>query len=167
MTISHNDIPPDKIARIVARWREGWSIARIASTVKRIPCDVIRAICAETGYRTEDLVLKPRGPSRKWTRQELAALRQMLADGVTYAKIAQHLRRSPDAVREKAEDMHAHEQCARQTTTHGPPRARPRKCLKCQQMFDSDGPHNRICDACKTHEAYRGFAIYAAGVGRR
>jgi len=167
MTISHNDIPPDKIARIVARWRAGWSVARIASTVRHIPYAVIRAICAETGYRTEDLVLKPRGPSRKWTRQELATLRQMLADGMTYAKIAQHLRRSIESVREKAEDLRAHKQCARKTTTHGLPRARPRKCLKCQQIFDSDGPHNRICDDCKRTEAYGGFAIYATGVGGR
>ena len=167
MTTSPHNVPPDKVARIVARWREGWSIARIASTVKRIPCDVIRAICAETGYRTEDLTLKPRGPSRKWTRQEIATLRQMLADGRAYADIAQHLRRSADAVREKAEALRAHEQCAGQTKTQDPPRARPRKCLKCQKMFDSEGPHNRICDECKTHEAYRGFAIYAAGVGRR
>ena len=167
MTAEHHNVAPEKVARIVARWHDGWSIARIASTVRHIPYAVIRAICAETGYRTEDLVLKPRGPSRKWTRQEIATLRQMLADGRAYADIAQHLRRSADAVREKAEDLRAHEQCARQTTTHGLCRARPRKCLKCQKMFDSDGPHNRICDECKTHEAFRGFAIYAAGVGRR
>jgi len=26
----------------------------------------------------------------------------------------------------------------------------PRKCLRCQIMFDSEGPHNRMCSRCRT-----------------
>ena len=167
MTLSHDNVPPDKVARIVARWHAGWSIARIASSFKGIPCAVVRAICAETGYRADDIAPKPRGPQRKWTRQEIATLRKMLADGATYAEIAQHLRRSADAVRQKTDDLRAHEERAKQATAQSLPRARPRRCLKCQQIFDSEGPHNRICDDCKRHDVYSGFAIYATGVGRR
>ena len=29
-------------------------------------------------------------------------------------------------------------------------RAGARKCLRCQIMFDSEGPHNRMCNACRT-----------------
>lgn len=28
-------------------------------------------------------------------------------------------------------------------------RAGVRKCLRCQIMFDSEGPHNRMCNACR------------------
>lgn len=29
-------------------------------------------------------------------------------------------------------------------------RAGPRKCLSCQITFDSEGPHNRMCNACRS-----------------
>ena len=29
-------------------------------------------------------------------------------------------------------------------------RAGVKKCLRCQIMFDSEGPHNRMCSACRT-----------------
>jgi hypothetical protein len=29
-------------------------------------------------------------------------------------------------------------------------RAGPRKCLSCQITFDSEGPHNRLCNTCRT-----------------
>jgi hypothetical protein len=167
MTVSLHNVTPEKVERIIARWRMGWSVARIASSFKGIPCAVVRAICAETGYRTDDLSHKPRGPSRKWTRQEIATLRQMLADGLKYAEIAQHLRRSADGVRQKADDLRAHEERAKQTTAQSLRRARPRKCLKCEQLFDSEGPHNRICEDCKRQDVYSGFAIYSTGFGRR
>jgi hypothetical protein len=28
-------------------------------------------------------------------------------------------------------------------------RARPRSCLRCKIMFDSEGPHNRMCNRCR------------------
>lgn len=30
-----------------------------------------------------------------------------------------------------------------------PPPKKPRRCLKCDQVFASSGPDNRICPACK------------------
>lgn len=38
---------------------------------------------------------------------------------------------------------------------HRRPRAdtshlRPRSCLRCQIMFDSEGPHNRLCSRCRS-----------------
>ena len=26
----------------------------------------------------------------------------------------------------------------------------PKECLRCGAVFDSEGPHNRICGACRT-----------------
>jgi hypothetical protein len=31
-------------------------------------------------------------------------------------------------------------------------RARPRTCLRCQIIFDSEGPHNRMCNRCRTSD---------------
>jgi hypothetical protein len=29
------------------------------------------------------------------------------------------------------------------------PATTPRKCLRCQKQFDSEGPHNRMCGPCR------------------
>lgn len=29
-------------------------------------------------------------------------------------------------------------------------RLKPRACLRCKIMFDSEGPHNRMCSRCRT-----------------
>jgi hypothetical protein len=29
------------------------------------------------------------------------------------------------------------------------PNTTPRKCLRCQKTFDSEGPHNRMCGSCR------------------
>lgn len=30
-----------------------------------------------------------------------------------------------------------------------------RRCLSCNQDFMSEGPHNRVCQPCKSHEAWQ------------
>jgi hypothetical protein len=30
------------------------------------------------------------------------------------------------------------------------PDTTPRNCLRCQKTFDSEGPHNRLCNSCRT-----------------
>lgn len=37
-----------------------------------------------------------------------------------------------------------------------PPARKRRKCLMCNQPFDSEGAHNRICRRCKSSQAWRG-----------
>lgn len=34
---------------------------------------------------------------------------------------------------------------------HTPPMAKQRKCLRCDQLFNSTGPHHRFCVKCKAH----------------
>ena len=41
--------------------------------------------------------------------------------------------------------------------------ARRRSCLACCESFDSDGPHERICAACKDTEEWRDLAAAAKG----
>jgi hypothetical protein len=31
-----------------------------------------------------------------------------------------------------------------------PPDTTPRNCLRCTKTFDSEGPHNRLCNSCRT-----------------
>jgi hypothetical protein len=38
-----------------------------------------------------------------------------------------------------------------------------RSCLACGQGFDSDGPHERVCPACKDTEEWRDLAAAAKG----
>lgn len=33
-----------------------------------------------------------------------------------------------------------------------------RECLKCEEEFQSEGIHNRICHECKRDEAFKGMA---------
>ena len=35
------------------------------------------------------------------------------------------------------------------------PCARHRRCLMCNEIFRSDGPHNRICPKCKLSRRWR------------
>ncbi len=37
-------------------------------------------------------------------------------------------------------------------------RIRRRPCLTCGSQFDSDGPHNRMCPACRQQSLYDGAA---------
>lgn len=37
-------------------------------------------------------------------------------------------------------------------------RQRPRRCLTCGQPFISEGPHNRMCAACRQQSLYDGTA---------
>lgn len=38
------------------------------------------------------------------------------------------------------------------------PKSKPRKCLRCDETFDSEGPHHRICDRCKTANSKLGLS---------
>lgn len=29
---------------------------------------------------------------------------------------------------------------------------RDRKCLRCGKIFETEGPHNRMCHPCRTHD---------------
>ena len=35
--------------------------------------------------------------------------------------------------------------------------AKTRECLKCDKSFNSKGPENRICDACKANDVFSGM----------
>ena len=41
--------------------------------------------------------------------------------------------------------------------------AKRRSCLACGQVFDSGGPHERICAACKDTEEWRDLAAAVQG----
>ena len=134
---------------------------------KDLPRDILRAICAKTGHRTDELAPAPKSQSRKWTPHEIATLRQMLASGVSLSEIAKRIKRTANAVRAKAEDLRAEAEYAERATTQANSNARPRKCLRCERIFESEGPHNRLCDECRNHGVYSGIASLTTGVGRR
>jgi len=164
---SHPRLTPNRIARITMRWRQGWPLDRMLRAHKDLPRDILRAICAETRHRTDELAPPPKNLTRKWKPEEIATLRQMLADGVAHAEIAERLKRTIPAVKAKADELRTEADYAKQATTQAHTTARPRKCLRCERIFPSEGPHNRLCGECRHHEVYRGMASCITGVGRR
>lgn len=64
-----------------------------------------------------------------WTEGELDTLSAMRRRGATFDK-----RKHEDYTAPRAEAKS---------------RARPRPCLNCRRMFQSEGPHHRLCAICR------------------
>lgn len=82
-----------------------------------------------------------REPRRNWSPEEDAILAQMLARRAPVSEIARALARSVEAVTAR-----------RHYRNIWPSRARrgiERPCLCCKTKFVSQGPHNRLCGACR------------------
>lgn len=75
----------------------------------------------------------------RWSSTEDAAIRQGLAAGLTSWAIAKALDRAQTSVARRIESL------TRKCTTE-------RACMCCQAKFMSDGPHNRLCNRCRTKE---------------
>jgi predicted Zn-ribbon and HTH transcriptional regulator len=73
----------------------------------------------------------------------LAALRK---DGNTWAEIAVIVKKDPHSI----EQWYARQKARRPMREEHKSEQKPRKCLKCGEMFDSSGIHNRMCPPCKT-----------------
>lgn len=79
-----------------------------------------------------------------WTERDLRQARDWKAAGFSLTDIAKALNRDADHVRIKWElDAFSLEIKPKITKT----------CLSCSRLFDSVGPHNRICDPCKVKRA--------------
>lgn len=84
-----------------------------------------------------------------WTAARVAALVDGYAAGLTPAKLAREVRVPESAVRDKLKRLGLRLRS----------RARRRlPCLTCGSPFPSAGPGNRVCEACKTSDLFRGLA---------
>ena len=88
-----------------------------------------------------------RGRFPGWSAPDLALLRELWAAGVALADIAGRLGRSREAVRSRARRMRLAPRRARRGIPM--PAAAERACLNCHAPFASQGPHHRLCDACR------------------
>lgn len=80
-----------------------------------------------------------------WSQSEDAKLRELLAAGTKPCAIAKALGRNESSVYRRIETLNN-----RAKTTMRP-------CMCCGKTFTSDGPHNRLCGACRTRQ----FSPYA------
>lgn len=79
------------------------------------------------------------GTPTRWSAKDDAAIREGLAAGKTTWAIAKALGRAESSVSRRVETL---------------TRVRPatRACMCCRNPFQSDGPHNRLCNRCRTKE---------------
>lgn len=80
-----------------------------------------------------------------WTQSEDTTVRELLAAGNPPCAIAKALGRSESSVYRRIETIQKRAKSAK------------RPCMCCGKTFTSDGPHNRLCGACRTRQ----FSPYA------
>lgn len=108
--------------------------------------------------------------SGTWTRSEITTLIEMWPDHGN-DEIARHLNRAPNAVAIKASRLglppRVQVRAAFANNARGAQRAgaKVRPCLRCKTSFFSDGAHHRICDKCKSGDAWAsGSGSYISGL---
>jgi DNA-binding transcriptional MerR regulator len=87
---------------------------------------------------------KPKPDVGLWDERALRQARDWKAAGFSISDIAQALDKNPIHVQMKW-DMDGF-------SLEIKPKDK-RKCLSCSSVFDSEGPHNRICDGCRARIA--------------
>ena len=126
-----------EIERLRAMSASRYTIRRMAIVLNRTP-DTIRAALKAEGLS---------GPRRAaWSNADLAQLARAREAGTPVAQIARELGRTEPAVMCQLERIR-HPSTSpraqrRQHTTRRP-------CLACRRLFNSEGPHHRLCDACR------------------
>lgn len=95
-----------------------------------------------------------RGP-RPWATGEDGILVEMRKTGRSYAEIAETLARTRAACQQRAVIIGATRSLPRGIADDEDPRwnrtQRRRACLRCAEVFMSDGAHNRLCDDCREY----------------
>jgi hypothetical protein len=80
--------------------------------------------------------MKPNQAGR-WTEPEDTELKSLLASGLARSVIAQRLGRPESSIHTRV----AHFALK--------PATKRRQCMCCGNQFSSEGPHNRLCAACR------------------
>jgi hypothetical protein len=95
---------------------------------------------AKSGWRGEG--------SAPWSAADDALLTDALALGFTAPDIAVLMGRSAGAVRLRRDKLARLAQDAAEESRRAA-RVKLRNCLRCCDPFESEGPHNRLCDLCR------------------
>lgn len=85
-----------------------------------------------------------------WRPDELTLLRQLWTAGTALAEIAGRLGRSTEAVRSRARRLRLTPRRNRRGSVGVAAVGVERSCLTCTAEFVSEGPHNRLCDTCRS-----------------
>lgn len=95
----------------------------------------------------------PDGTMRRksWTEHEVDTLIKLWIKGQSVDDISVRLQRTSMSVQVKASRLNL----PPRDGPRGRLKARVRPCLVCGTQFFSDGPHHRICDACKKCEDWQ------------
>ncbi|MXX88296.1 MAG: hypothetical protein F4213_08525 [Boseongicola sp. SB0677_bin_26] len=91
---------------------------------------------------------------KSWTEDEVGTLIELWIEGQSVDDISCRLQRTSMSVQVKASRLNLPPRDA----TRGRLKARVRPCLVCSTLFFSEGPHHRVCDACKKCEDWQGGA---------
>jgi hypothetical protein len=92
---------------------------------------------------------------RNWTTDEDAALQALLAKGKTAAVIAREMSRPESSVYSRTQVLALKAMPSPAKPGKAPPPkpfGRLRPCMCCKTIFNSAGPHNRLCSTCRRLE---------------
>ena len=100
---------------------------------------------------------------RAWTPEQDSLLNKLIQEGLSYAKIGNILDRPASSIVSRIETLASHAAGVKRAVlfTETPKScSRTRPCLCCGKSFTSDGPHNRLCNTCRT-KSVSPYALYA------
>lgn len=80
---------------------------------------------------------------RNWKEHDDARLMRMIGAGIPVSTIAERMGRTELAVIARRHTIELSQ------SSNPAPADRRRKCMNCGHQFRSDGPHNRLCTACR------------------
>jgi len=108
------------------------------------------ALVKPTAARIPEAPVVPRQPpGTPWTAVEDAYLLGMEDAGAAWGAMGRHLGRDRRACAARWETLQE----------PAPKPTKPRRCLKCSAVFDSEGPGNRMCPTCAEANAEIGCSI--------
>lgn len=88
--------------------------------------------------------------SRPWSASDDGLLMEGQALSFTPVELAVLLGRTPGAVRMRIATLQRRAQTAAEESRMAA-RGRTRPCMRCAVPFASEGPHNRMCDPCRSY----------------
>lgn len=129
----------DQHVEFARLWHEGLPAAALAERFG-VSHQTIRNWRAALGLPQRRSNVKRPSAKSLAERDELIA-RLFFQEGKSIGAIARELRLHPDRVETALERVETRRRNALR---------KKRNCLRCSNEFLSDGPHNRLCDACRS-----------------
>lgn len=129
--------PIDEVARIL-----GHSQKSVRHKANRLGISIMRIRSVQKCIAT---MQKPDSPRHQqvWTKEEEQRLLALATHRLSYAEIAAKLNRTAIAVEVRLKALSRGDVGAKKKE------GQRRSCLCCKRLFNSEGPHNRLCKNCR------------------